>query len=350
MHRPDGRDAPDWAAKIHVALAPVYYQNYLYGELVASQLQATLRARAGGIVDRPAAGALLVDELFAPGLKVRWDALVEQVTGEPLTARHLAAELGVAADVRHALRGRARRARCSPRTPTGRRGRCRSCRASPGAPAGDELRDAVPPDRRRRRARAARAPDPTWLWGAEHGVNEHRVAIGNEKVWTIDDAASAPPALLGMDLVRLALERAADRGRGLDVLTGLLTHHGQGGSGEQDHDEPYFSSFLLADPTGGWIVETSGRTWAARPVGPGAAISNRISLEADWTRASADVTRGRSFQDLRDPSVPTAIADRRLRRHVRVRHGRDRGSGPLRSRGPRRDAARPRDRSLGRSG
>ena len=64
--RPDGRDAPDWAAKIHVALAPVYYQNYLYGELVASQLQATLRARAGGIVDRPEAGALLVDELFAP--------------------------------------------------------------------------------------------------------------------------------------------------------------------------------------------------------------------------------------------------------------------------------------------
>jgi hypothetical protein len=60
---------------------------------VASQLQSTLRARAGGIVDRPEAGALLVDELFAPGLEVRWDALIERVTGEPLTARHLAAEL-----------------------------------------------------------------------------------------------------------------------------------------------------------------------------------------------------------------------------------------------------------------
>jgi peptidyl-dipeptidase A len=90
---PDGRREPDWAAKIHIALAPVYYHNYLYGELVASQLQATLHARAGGIVDRPAAGTLLVDELFAPGLALRWDALVTRVTGEPLTARHLAAEL-----------------------------------------------------------------------------------------------------------------------------------------------------------------------------------------------------------------------------------------------------------------
>jgi peptidyl-dipeptidase A len=96
LRRPEGRKAPDWAAKLHLALAPVYYQNYLYGELVASQLQATLRARAGGIVDRPEAGRLLVDELFAPGLAVRWDALVEQVTGEPLTARHMAAELAPA--------------------------------------------------------------------------------------------------------------------------------------------------------------------------------------------------------------------------------------------------------------
>ncbi len=93
IRRPDGRTAPDWAAKIHVALAPVYYQNYLYGELVASQLQAMLHDRAGGIVDRPDAGALLVNELFAPGLSLRWDALIERATGEPLTARHLAAEL-----------------------------------------------------------------------------------------------------------------------------------------------------------------------------------------------------------------------------------------------------------------
>jgi len=92
--RPDSdRAAPDWAAKIHLALAPVYYQNYLYGELFASQLQATLTRRAGGIVDRPAAGTHLVEHVFRPGQSVRWDRLVEDATGSPLGVDAMAAEL-----------------------------------------------------------------------------------------------------------------------------------------------------------------------------------------------------------------------------------------------------------------
>lgn len=153
---------------------------------------------------------------------------------------------------------------------------------------------------------------PDWLWGVEHGVNEHRVAIGNEKIWTIDDAHASPPALLGMDLVRLALERARTADEALGVVTTLLERHGQGGSGEQDHDEPYFSSFLIADPFGGWIVETSGRTWAARPTGAGAAISNRVTLRANWTAASPDVAPDTDFDLWRDPNTPTGIADHRL--------------------------------------
>src|SRR5947209_18839947 len=93
VRRPDARHAPDWAAKIHLTVAPVYYQNYLYGELVASQLQATLDTRAGGVVDEPAAGRLLVDDVFRPGASLRWDRLVEHATGEPLTAAHLARQL-----------------------------------------------------------------------------------------------------------------------------------------------------------------------------------------------------------------------------------------------------------------
>ncbi|MGH8986876.1 MAG: hypothetical protein ACRDY6_23850 [Acidimicrobiia bacterium] len=153
---------------------------------------------------------------------------------------------------------------------------------------------------------------PAWMWGLEHGVNEHGVVIGNEKLYTVDDAHAVAPALLGMDLVRMGVERAADADEAVAVMTELLEKHGQGGSGEHDHDEPYFSSFLLADRTSAWVLETSGRTWAARAVDDGAAISNRITLRTDWTWASADVSAGTDFDRWRDPSAPTGIADHRL--------------------------------------
>lgn len=153
---------------------------------------------------------------------------------------------------------------------------------------------------------------PTWMWGLEHGVNEHRVAIGNEKVWTVDDPRAVPPALLGMDLVRLGLERATTADGALDAITSLLAAHGQGGSGEQHHDEPYWSSFLIVDPDGGWILETSGTTWVAASVGAGAAISNRLTLSTGWTRSSPDVERGADWDRWRAPDAPTGIADHRL--------------------------------------
>ena len=96
MRRPDGRHEPDWAAKIHLAVVPVYYQNYLYGELVASQLARDARARDRR--DRrpvDAAGRLLADRVFAPGASLRWDQLVVEATGEPLTPKHLAARAHV---------------------------------------------------------------------------------------------------------------------------------------------------------------------------------------------------------------------------------------------------------------
>ncbi len=90
LQAPEGRSEPDWAAKIHVACAPVYYHTYLYGNLVASQLRATLDREAGGLIDRPQAGTLLAERVFRAGESIRWDQLVERATGEPLTAAHLA--------------------------------------------------------------------------------------------------------------------------------------------------------------------------------------------------------------------------------------------------------------------
>ena len=155
---------------------------------------------------------------------------------------------------------------------------------------------------------------PSWLWGLEHGVNEHRVGIGNEQVWTTDRADPSTPGLLGMDLVRLGLERATNAEVGVDVMTSLIERHGQSGAADQRKAEAYFSSYLVADPGEAWVLETSGRTWAAKRVAPGttAALSNRLTLRSDWDRSSADVPSGSDFDAWRDPDVKTLHADRRL--------------------------------------
>jgi peptidyl-dipeptidase A len=89
VRRPDQRHEPDWAAKIHIAAAPVYYHNYLYGEMIASQLTAAF----GGLVADPDAGRALTSRLFAPAATKRWDALVADATGAPLTPAAFASEL-----------------------------------------------------------------------------------------------------------------------------------------------------------------------------------------------------------------------------------------------------------------
>lgn len=127
---------------------------------------------------------------------------------------------------------------------------------------------------------------PYWMWGAEMGANEHGVAIGNEAVFTrlIDPRARS---LLGMDLVRLSLQQAADADTALETITHYLEVYGQGGpAGYHDKRFCYDNSFLIADPQSAWILETAGRFWAARKVEQFAAISNDLTISTDYDRCS----------------------------------------------------------------
>ncbi len=155
---------------------------------------------------------------------------------------------------------------------------------------------------------------PVWLWGAEHGVNDYHVAIGNEKIYTLDDPYEAPPALIGMDLVRLGLERSSTARQALATITALIEAHGQGGVGDAHANEPYWSSFLIADPSEAYVLETSAGNWVARRVARGgdAAISNRVTIRSDWAMASAAFSPGEDFDRRRSPEAPTAHADVRL--------------------------------------
>ena len=127
---------------------------------------------------------------------------------------------------------------------------------------------------------------PFWIWGGEMGVNEHGLAIGNEAVFS-RISANKEPALLGMDLLRLALERAATAPEAVDVISELLEEYGQGGNCVQDGHLYYHNSFLISDPAESWVLETVDKHWAARRVDPLYSISNLLSLEDDWDRSSA---------------------------------------------------------------
>lgn len=122
---------------------------------------------------------------------------------------------------------------------------------------------------------------PSWTWGAEMGVNEAGLAIGNEAVFT--RAKRGPDALLGMDLLRLALERRETAKSAIELMTVLLERYGQGGNCGFDHDFRYDNGFLIADPDEAYVMETSGRRWAAERVDGFRAISNRLTVRTAHT-------------------------------------------------------------------
>jgi len=97
LKRPEGRDNPDWASKIHVASYPCYYHNYMLGDLLAAQLNAfmeenILGEKDPGYTGHTEIGAYLRENVFKPGSRYYWNEMIERATGEKLTARHYAGQ------------------------------------------------------------------------------------------------------------------------------------------------------------------------------------------------------------------------------------------------------------------
>ena len=143
---------------------------------------------------------------------------------------------------------------------------------------------------------------PYWCWGYEEGINEYSVAIGNEALFTKSFRSAArqyeqgnPPALglLGMDLVRLALERSQSAQQAVVLMGQLIEQHGLFGSGVPGKGHVaggYDNAYIVADPNEAWVVETIDRRWVARRVSEDAtSISNEPSIRAQWDLGSDDV-------------------------------------------------------------
>ncbi len=91
LPRPEGRNAGDWASKPHFVIAPVYYHNYMLGELFAAQLRESLGERIKQ--DDPRVGRILTEKVFAPGARYPWAEFVRRATGQDLSPKAFSKEL-----------------------------------------------------------------------------------------------------------------------------------------------------------------------------------------------------------------------------------------------------------------
>lgn len=135
---------------------------------------------------------------------------------------------------------------------------------------------------------------PFWMWGAEMGANDQGVVIGNEALHA-RTPAQRRRALIGMDLVRLGLERGATARQALDVIIDLLERYGQGGDCGHLGRFYYNNGFIIADPTEAYVLETAGRSWVWRRVETHRALSNAYSIGADYDAISPDLARPQRY-------------------------------------------------------
>jgi len=121
---------------------------------------------------------------------------------------------------------------------------------------------------------------PSWIWGGEMGINEKGVAIGNEAVFP--RVRPSKDGILGMDILRAALAGSASAEEAVAFICSFVEKYEQGGNGAYKGSLYYNNSFLIADFSGAYQVETAGHRWAWRKLERRGAISNAYSIESDW--------------------------------------------------------------------
>lgn len=131
---------------------------------------------------------------------------------------------------------------------------------------------------------------PYWMDGFEMGANEKGLFIGNEA-----EGSKCPPeqaeGLLGMDMLRCALEAAVTAKEAVTVITSLLVAFGQNANASLLFDRRYENTFIICDSKEVWVLETAGRQWAAKRIDSYTAVSNCYTIGTDWNSCSENMEK-----------------------------------------------------------
>ncbi|MBT8220271.1 MAG: C69 family dipeptidase [Bacteroidia bacterium] len=147
---------------------------------------------------------------------------------------------------------------------------------------------------------------PFQMWGAEMGINEHGVVIGNEAVFSKIKEPRKNLGLTGMDMIRIALERSSTAENAVTLICNLLETYGQDACGGY-HDTRFYyhNSFIIADAHIAFKLESAGRHWVYQSIKKYDSISNGFTIETDYDNISANaidfamdkkwIARGKDF-------------------------------------------------------
>lgn len=149
---------------------------------------------------------------------------------------------------------------------------------------------------------------PVWIWGAEMGVNQFGVVIGNEAIFS-KVKAGKEAGLIGMDYLRLALERSKNALDAISVITNLLGIYGQSGDCGFDHPFFYHNSYLIADQKEAWKLETVEKQWVAKKISRFGSISNCLTIGTDWDMSSSDLINFARDQKIYNKNISFNFSD-----------------------------------------
>ena len=147
---------------------------------------------------------------------------------------------------------------------------------------------------------------PVWTWGAEMGVNEYGVSIGNQAIFSKEEVSKK--GLLGMDILRLALHNSKTAKAAVNFIIKVINRYGQGGDGGYQRILEYDNSFLIKDFEKAFVLESAGKHWAVKEIGNYEAVSNAYTIKNNFDRIDKDSSEVDNFENEYENKLKTYFA------------------------------------------